>query len=450
MTFDLYRTIYIFANTFCIEIIRRSMHLFFDHPYYGRKICVLTYLLYFVMTSGTYLLWDTPFICLAANLFTIGLIAFQYHGNFQKKILATAFTYISFFISEIIVGVITNYFSFPIFAEADYHNAVGLMIAKLLNFMLILIARKFQFLNTNRSVSTFDWIATICIPIGTISLEIMLIHAKSTSKWAVFVSVMIVFLLNGFIFYLYDKMEESYQQKLESVEIEQERTIYYHQCMAMMESEQNLRQFKHNINNQLEMIQILIEKGNMDELKKQLNDILQEKEKMEHICTTGNVVVDGILNYKLGILKQADVEIRTELEIPKQIFMNTKDLTLLFGNLLDNMIDALIPMQTNKICSIRMKFSKNRLFLHFANTYEKEVVCVHGKIISSKPDEKEHGIGLQSVQEVVDKYHGYMDIHYGSQIFSINVILILPLEDEENKLNDKSYCNSQPPIQRCA
>lgn len=430
MTFDLYRTIYLFANAFCIDIIRRSMRLFFDHPCYGKKICVLTYLLYFIVTSSTYLLWDTPFICLAANLITIGLIAFQYHGNFQKKILATVFTYISFFISEIIVGAITNYFSFPVFSEADYHNAVGLMTAKLLNFMLILIAGKFQFLNTNRSVSTFDWIAVICIPIGTISLEIMLIHAKSTSKWAVFVSVVIVFLLNGFVFYLYDKMEESYQQRLESAEIEQERTIYYHQCKAMMESEQNLRQFKHNINNQLEMMQIFIEKGNVTELKEQIQDILQEKDKSECICMTGNVAVDGMLNYKLGILKRAGVEIRTELEIPKQTFMNTRDLTLLLGNLLDNMIEALIPMQTNKICSIRMKFSKSRLFLHFANTYEKEVICEHGEIISSKSDTKEHGIGLQSVQEVVDKYYGCMDIYHENQMFSVNIILILPLKDE--------------------
>lgn len=140
MTFDLYRTIYLFANAFCIEIIRRAMRLFFDRPSYGKKICAFAYLLYFITTSGAYLLWDTPIICLAVNLLTIGFIAFQYQGSLQKKVLAAAFTYISFFLSEVMVGVITNYFSFPVFSEADYHNAVGLMVAKLLNFMLIMIA----------------------------------------------------------------------------------------------------------------------------------------------------------------------------------------------------------------------------------------------------------------------------------------------------------------------
>lgn len=434
MTFDLYRTIYLFANAFCVEIIRRAMHLFFDRPSHGKKICLLAYLQYFIATSGAYLLWDTPIICLTVNLITIGLIAFQYHGSIQKKVLASAFTYISLFLCEVMVGVITDYFSFSIFSEADYHNAVGLMVAKLLTFMLIMIAGKFHFLNNNHSVSGLDWIATICIPIGTISLEIMLIHAKSTSRWAVFTSVIIVFLLNGFIFYLYDRIEENYQQKLENAEIEQERTVYYNQCVAMMKSEQNLRQFKHNINNQLEMIKILIEKGNVAELKKQVNDIMNEKESVELICTTGNVVVDGMLNYKLGILKQAGVEIRTELEIPKQVFINTKDLTILLGNLLDNMIDALIPMQTNKICSVRMKYSKKRLLMHFANTYEKEVIHENGKIVSGKSNEKEHGIGLTSMQEVVDKYHGYMEVYHENHIFSVNIILILPEDQEINQI----------------
>lgn len=430
MTFDLYRTIYLFANAFCIEIIRRAMRLFFDRPSYGKKICAFAYLLYFITTSGAYLLWDTPIICLAVNLLTIGFIAFQYQGSLQKKVLAAAFTYISFFLSEVMVGVITNYFSFPVFSEADYHNAVGLMVAKLLNFMLIMIAGKFRFLNNDYPISALDWIATICIPIGTISLEIMLIHAKSTSRWAVFTSVIIVFLLNGFIFYLYDRIKENYQQKLENAEIEQEKIIYYNQCLAMMESEQNLRPFKHNVNNQLEIVKILIEKGNVSELKKQVDDIMNEKKSGELICTTGNVVVDGLLNYKLGILKQADVEVRTELEIPKQVFINTKDLTILLGNLLDNMIDALIPMQTNKICSVRMKYSKNRLLMHFANTYEKEVIHENGRIVSGKSDAKEHGIGLTSMQEVVNKYHGYMDVHHENNIFSVNIILILPEEQE--------------------
>ena len=198
----------------------------------------------------------------------------------------------------------------------------------------------------------------------------------------------------------------------------------------MMESEQNLRQFKHNVNNQLEIVKILIEKGNVSELKKQVDDIMNEKKSGELICTTGNVVVDGLLNYKLGILKQADVEVRTELEIPKQVFINTKDLTILLGNLLDNMIDALIPMQTNKICSVRMKYSKNRLLMHFANTYEKEVIHENGRIVSGKSDAKEHGIGLTSMQEVVNKYHGYMDVHHENNIFSVNIILILPEEQE--------------------
>ena len=427
MKFDLYNIVYLFANAFCIEIIRRSMNVFFDEICCRKSVCIFFYFLYFSVTSSTYLIFDMPVICLSANLITITLIAFQYKGSIKKKILSSAFTYLCLFLSELVVGAITSYYSFPVFSEAEYHNVIGLMTAKLLCFMMVLSAGNFKFVKNDISVSNFEWIASISIPMGTIVLEIILIYSNSPSKWSIFISVIIIFILNIFVFYLYDKISENYQQKLRNTIIENEKMIYYNQCTTIMKSEQELRQFRHDINNQLEMMQILIEKRNMDELDKHIKNLIAERKKAEPICRTENMVIDGILNYKLGILQHSGVQIKTELEVPKQIFMDTVDMTLLLGNLLDNMIEAFNFPNENKVCSVHMKYSKNRFILRLANTYKNEILYENGRIVSSKSNPQEHGFGLRSVQNVVDKYDGYMDIQYENNIFAVNIILILPL-----------------------
>ena len=252
----------------------------------------------------------------------------------------------------------------------------------------------------------------------------------------IILSAGIVLFLNVFVFYLYDKLSENYRQKAELVKAEQERELYYNQCIGMMDQQKALREFRHDINNQLEMIKILLDSGDTVDLKKQVCGLLTNDNNGGLVSFTGNIAVDGILNFKLEKIKNCGAKIETDIEIPRQAFMDTKDLTLILGNLLDNIIDALSETRSDKYCFVQIKYSKSRLLLWLKNTYENNIKYENNTIVTSKSDQGSHGIGLQSVQRIVEKYNGQMNIDHDGSLFSVRIILLLPLNDsaEQQKI----------------
>lgn len=408
--------LFLSVNVFEVEIIRRSMLIFFPKP--KKKILFfISYFLRFITSIITHGL-DNYIIGIIAGAITLGFIAAQYEGSIKRRISGFVFSFILMYLCELIFDPSPN----------GSPNISALITSKLLNFMIVLITKKIAVSKCEGSPANIELSAAVLVPVTTAALEAMLIFSTQ-SMTIIITSVVIVLFLNIFVFYMYDKISENYRQKAALAKAEQEKEIYYSQCINLVNSQENLRQFRHDINNQLEMANILLDKGDTVELKKQLQSLLGDNYSNEPICSTGNVAVDGILNYKLDKIKQCGAEIETELAVPCQAFMSTKDLTLILGNLLDNIIDAFASMQSRKYCLVQIKYSKSRLLIHLKNTYETALFFENGNIVSSKLDGEPHGIGLKSVREVTEKYNGCMNIGNNDGLFFVKIILLIPLDN---------------------
>ena len=83
-------------------------------------------------------------------------------------------------------------------------------------------------------------------------------------------------------------------------------------------------------------------------------------------------------------------------------------LSIHFGNRLNN--------------EINLKYKKGRLILQIENSY-KNIVKSQGKLQTTKKEKQGHGIGLESVREVAERYNGIMQIDYEDNLFVVLVIL---------------------------
>ena len=54
------------------------------------------------------------------------------------------------------------------------------------------------------------------------------------------------------------------------------------------------------------------------------------------ISSTGNVVLDSIINYKLHDIDKKEIDLDYNASIPVDLFFDVSDLTIIMGNLLDN------------------------------------------------------------------------------------------------------------------
>lgn len=411
--------LYFAINAFDTEIIRRTMKIFFDTPR-SKGLCVAAYILNFIAAIFSHLM-DNLFVWIIINAITIGLIAAQYNGVVKGKLISAALALSLMYLCELGVGVVFDGSMFGLVSL----NLKALVVSKLLNFFIVLIISRIWKGKNKPSVSA-DWSAIALIPISTAVLEIAVISSVQSAAIIV-LSVVIVLFLNAIVFYLFDKLAENYARKIALARAEQEKEIYYNQCVAVMKSQDSLRQFRHDMNNQLQTMSALLESGNTAELREQIGNLISGG--ADNIFNfTGNIVVDGILSCKLAKLKECGADIETELEIPEQTFMNAKDLTVILGNLLDNAVDALSLMDANKYCFVQIKYSKSCLLICIKNTYENTVTHKNGKIITGKQNLDAHGIGLTSVRSIVDKYDGHIEIRHNDKVFAVKVILMLPMD----------------------
>ncbi len=413
--------LYLMTNAFDTEIIRRTMKIFLDRPR-NKPMCVFCYILYFFSAFFSHAI-GYAVAAITVTVIVTGLVVLQYDGGIKRKIFCAAFTLSMMCLCEFIAGTVFVGGFNGLLINLDTPNLRALLAAKLLNFLVILIVGLVRSKDSGRPRAGVEWSAVTLIPISTATLEIVII-SSAQSVAAVLLSVAIVLFLNVIVFYLYDKLAENYNNKLELARVEQEKVAYYNQCAAVMKSQEMLRQFRHDMNNQLEMIGVLADNGNTSEIKKQIHDLIAESGTFDIL--TENITVDGILNYKLNKLKTLNAEIKTDLEIPRQKFMNTRDFTVILGNLLDNVIDALPQLENGRYCFVGLKYDRGCLIIHIKNTFKNTITHKDGRIISSKPDSEQHGIGLRSVSDVVDKYSGHLDISHKDHLFCVKIILFLP------------------------
>ena len=65
------------------------------------------------------------------------------------------------------------------------------------------------------------------------------------------------------------------------------------------------------------------------------------------------------------------------------------------------------------------------LSIYIKNSFDSVVKDNGTKLLTRKKDKKMHGIGLQSVNDIVDKYRGEVELRYSGNEFLIQIVLYL-------------------------
>ena len=106
-------------------------------------------------------------------------------------------------------------------------------------------------------------------------------------------------------------------------------------------------------------------------------------------------------------------------------FISEEDIYSLFGNVLDNAIDALVSTTIkDKEIVLKVKKTGNMITISEKNAYEGNLNIQNGVIRSSKANLTHHGYGLKSIKMVAEKYNGTMEIDHSNNVFLVTLLFI--------------------------
>ncbi|MBQ2981217.1 MAG: GHKL domain-containing protein [Lachnospiraceae bacterium] len=193
---------------------------------------------------------------------------------------------------------------------------------------------------------------------------------------------------------------------------------YYSEVDRRHEYVHNL---KHDMKNKLIELHYLVEKGDIQRATEQLTVYCDELEKIDENNYCNNPIVDSVLRIKLGVAKSDKIKIDADIRIPKVMQLEHGDIGVLYGNLLDNAIEACRKVESDKrFIRIENKFTEGKLLLIVENSKTGER---NESLKTTKRDNYSHGRGIHSVRKVVEKYNGTVTFTDKGDIFEVSVIL---------------------------
>ena len=191
----------------------------------------------------------------------------------------------------------------------------------------------------------------------------------------------------------------------------------------------SIRRVRHEMKNHMANIKGLAGAGEYGEIEEYVRRMDETMQELEYKYVTGNAVTDVIINDKCRRAEKAgirfDADFRYGGEIP--VF----DMGIILNNLLDNAIEACEKLEPGKgFIRLSLKRKKQFLILYVENSFDGAVPVSKGSPLPPTTKQSilpgiitEHGIGLENVRDIAERYFGGVNIKVKGDVFHVTVML---------------------------
>ena len=212
----------------------------------------------------------------------------------------------------------------------------------------------------------------------------------------------------GYRLYVDELMKEKEKYSKESMEI-------------IKRSNEELREFKHDLKNYLLPLQEAMETMPQSEMVKVWEKINQKIEDVQTLIQTGNSYVDSMINTKITLARSEKVDVKCTI-LSKMEGIDDLEFCSVFGNLMDNAIEAERKVTEKKEIIIFVEEKMGYLRLEIQNKIEKSVLNENSSLNTTKKDTSSHGIGHKSVKRTMQKVGGALKYYETGDLFCAEAV----------------------------
>lgn len=408
-------------------IIYKLINDFLEGGSKNKKIEMITYVIYNMLSLLIYFKIGIPIVMLISNLAFFFILTLNYKSDLKRRILAVFYVYSILFIIEMLVAAITGYVYFPLNSVSHYSNIFGEIADQLLGLVVskLIVSRK----KTNSSIPLpwLYWLCIIVIPVFSLNFLVIIFSIEDFDKIYRILVLFFLLIINFSIMVLYDLLIFSMTEKTKVLLMEQQNKFYEQQIGLLQSSLKSNCRLQHDLNGHLLSIKSILKEESvieaMDYVDKMID--IDKKNESNEIVRTGNTIIDSILNWKLQEAIENGIHISTKIKIPEELDIDSFNMTIILGNILDNAIEAASKAEEGREIRLIFIYDRRRLMLNVENTFSGNIKMEQGRIFTSKADHFVHGIGLENVEGIVKEYSGTIDIHYDAKWFKVSIMLLI-------------------------
>jgi signal transduction histidine kinase len=160
----------------------------------------------------------------------------------------------------------------------------------------------------------------------------------------------------------------------------------------------------------------------------EVNELNQAISIYDSSVKTGNEALDIVLTEKSLYCERHKIALNCIADGAKIGFMAPSDVYSLFGNALDNAVEAVMKLQDkeDRIISFIVKEAFGIVSIHIENHYEADLTFAEGLPLTTKSDGDFHGYGMKSIKAIAAKYGGEMTLAHSNGLFVLDIAIPLP------------------------
>lgn len=260
--------------------------------------------------------------------------------------------------------------------------------------------------------------------------DIMFTSYQLSNQRILWISDAIFFLIIVMLFlvlYLIRKLSMFYQDKQKWMLECQKEEYMNKEYRNLKNTKDVLKRWEHDYRNQMQTLMSLMDLNRYDKAQEYILSLQEEFTRSLFQINTGDLILDMVLATKLQYADQNGIAIDLKICLEEPLPLREQDITSLFGNLLDNAIEANLRVESSKrYLQIQIKPLHSMIAIRVINSYDGIVQLEREHFISRKNREG-HGLGTRQIKDIVEKAGGFCKVEYTDERFIVQVVL--PLEE---------------------
>ncbi|MDO4269333.1 MAG: GHKL domain-containing protein [Eubacteriales bacterium] len=198
------------------------------------------------------------------------------------------------------------------------------------------------------------------------------------------------------------------------------REVYY---QGVRREQRQVRALRHDLRNHLAALSGLLAEGETGKARAYLEELSQSPALHGGRRFCENETVNAVLASKAVDMERAGLTADFGVSLPEGLPVSDPDLCALFGNALDNAIEAASRADDKRV-AVRARADKGLLMLRVQNAYAgRRQPSAPGRFSTTKADKAAHGFGLAGMREIAVRHGGTLEANADDGRFELLVCL---------------------------
>ena len=204
-------------------------------------------------------------------------------------------------------------------------------------------------------------------------------------------------------FYLFVRSQRQNQIIRYQEQAEQQMRFQLQHMDETILSQNKLRAMRHDMNSHLIALKSFFDARDFKGGSRYIENLDTQFQQAALSVTTGNNALDSVLSAKRSLAESKGIAFHTKIKIQENLPIAPEDCSIIFGNALDNALEACerLPADAEKSINLFLQQDATTIFCKIINTAPPNT---EKTFLTSKADKANHGFGIKNIKEALEKY----------------------------------------------